>query len=199
MKIYHAPRSRSLRVIWAAEELDIPYETVEASFMKPDAAFLAANPAATLPAMVDGEVVMTESVAIIQYLADKHGPSPLAVAPGDPRYPDYLQFLLFGEASLAAPLNAILGTKFMGPADQKDNFTVQIISRSYQRRLGLVERALESRDYMAGDDFTLADISVGYALGLADMLEMGEPPELIQAYSQRLTSRPAYQRALQVG
>lgn len=199
MKIYHAPRSRSLRVIWAAEELGVPYETAAASFARPDPEFLAANPAGTLPAMVDGDVVMTESVAIMQYLGTKHGPTPLVVEPGDPRYPDYLQFLLFGEASLAAPLNAVVGTKFMAPEDQKENFTVGIITRSFHRRLALVERQLQRGDYMTGDEFTLADISVGYALGLADMLELGEVSEPIQAYGQRLTARPAYQRALAVG
>lgn len=198
MKIYHAPRSRSLRVIWAAEELGVPYETTAASFARPDPEFLAANPAGTLPAMVDGEVVMTESVAIMQYLGAKHGPTPLVVEPSDARYPDYLQFLLFGEASLAAPLNALVGTKFMAPEDQKDNFTVKVITRSYHRRLALVERQLQRGDYMAGDQFTLADISVGYALGLADMLELGELPPSIDAYGKRLTSRPAYQRALAV-
>lgn len=195
MKIYHAPRSRSLRVLWAAEELGVPYETAAASFARPDPEFLAANPAGTLPAMVDGEVVMTESVAIMMYLASRHGPTPLAVEPGDRRYPDYLQFLLFGEASLAAPLNAVVGTKFMAPEDQKQNFTVDIITRSFHRRLGLVERQLQRGDYMAGDDFTLADISVGYALGLADMLELGDVSDAIKAYAKRLTARPAYQRA----
>ncbi|HEX2559539.1 glutathione S-transferase family protein [Phenylobacterium sp.] len=198
MKIFHAPRSRSLRVLWAAEELGAPYETAAASFARPDPEFLEANPAGTLPAMVDGDVVMTESVAIMQYLGAKHGPTPLVVEPGDPRYPDYLQFMMFGEASLAAPLNAVVGTKFMAPEDQKDNFTVNIIKRSFHRRLPLVERQLKRGDYMAGNEFTLADISVGYALGLADMLELGDVAEPIKAYAQRLTSRPAYQRAVAV-
>lgn len=195
MKIYHAPRSRSLRVLWAAEELGASYEAAPASFARPDPEFLAANPAGTLPAMVDGEVVMTESVAIMMYLASKHGPTPLAIEPGDARYPEYLQFLLFGEASLAAPLNALVGTKFIAPEDQKQNFTVDIITRSFHRRLALVERQLQRGDYMVGEAFTLADISVGYALGLADMLELGDVSDAIKAYAKRLTSRPAYQRA----
>jgi glutathione S-transferase len=198
MKIYHAPRSRSLRVLWAAEELGAPYETVSASFARPDEDFLAANPAGTLPAMVDGDVVMTESVAIMMYLASKHGPTPLAIEPSDPRYSDYLQFMLFGEASLAAPLNAMVGTKLLAPEDQKENFTANIITRSFHRRLSLVERQLERGDYMVGDQFTLADISVGYALSLADMLMLGDVSDAIKAYAQRLTARPAFQRAAAV-
>ena len=197
MKIYHAPRSRSLRVVWAAEELGAPYETVAASFQNPDPQFLTLSPAGTLPALDAGAVRMTESVAIIHYLAVKNG-SPLAVGPEDDRYPDYLQFLLYGEATLAAPLNAVVGTMFMGPEDQKDNWTVQIIKQTYQRRLAPVLNQLERGPYMAGSEFTMADISVGYALGLAEMIRVGDHPEPIKAYRERLTSRPAYQRAAAV-
>ncbi len=198
MKIYHAPRSRSLRVVWACEELGVPYETSPVSFQQlQQPEFLAVSPGGTLPALDAGAVRMTESVAIIHYLAVKHG-SPLAVEPQDVRYPDYLQFLVFGEATLAAPLNAVVGTRFMGPEDQKDNFTVQVIMQSYQRRLSPLLQQLERGDYMAGDDFTMADISVGYALGLAEMLKICEHPAPIQAYRERLTARPAYQRAAAV-
>src|SRR5690606_10268011 len=103
--------------------------------------------------------------------------------------------MLFGEASLAAPLNAMVGTKLLAPEDQKENFTANIITRSFHRRLALVERQLQRGDYMVGEAFTLADISVGYALGLADMLELGDVSDAIKAYAKRLTSRPAYQRA----
>lgn len=197
MKIHHAPRTRSLRVVWAAEELGLPYETTPVSFQNPSPEFLALSPGGTIPAVEADAVRMTESVAIIHYLAVKHG-SPLAVGPEDGRYADYLQFLLFGEANLAAPLNAIVGTRFMGPEEEKNNWTVQMIGQSYQRRLAPVVRQLERGDYMAGEAFTMADISVGYALGLGEMLQLGEHPAPIKAYRERLMSRPAYQRAVAV-
>ena len=197
MRIHHAPRTRSLRVVWAAEELGVPYETTPVSFQNPSPEFLALSPGGTIPAVEADDVRMTESVAIIHYLAVKHG-SPLAVAPEDRRYADYLQFLLFGEANLAAPLNAIVGTRFMGPEEEKNNWTVQMIGQSYERRLAPVVRQLERGDYMAGDAFTMADISVGYALGLGEMLQVCEHPAPIKAYRERLTSRPADQRAAAV-
>jgi len=196
--VFHAPRSRSLRVVWLAEEmgLDIQLETV-AFGAPPSPAFLECNPAGTLPAMRDGEVVLTESVAILQYLVERYGPTPLTVAPDEPARPDYLQFLLLGEGGLAGPLNGVIGTLFRAPEGQRDNFTTRFLVEGYLRRMKLVERQLEAHRYMAADRFTAADISVGYAIGLGlQLLNLG--PELgapVLDYYQRLIERPAFQRA----
>jgi glutathione S-transferase len=147
--------------------------------------------------MVDGDVVLTESVAILQYFADRYGPTPLSVGPKEPGHPDYLQYLVLGEAGLGAPLNAVIGTRFAGPEGQKDNWTVHMVIDGFVKRLKLVERQLEHHDYMAADRFTAADISVGYVLGLAaNFLNLGDKLSFkAHAYHERLTSRPAYQRA----
>ena len=142
IKVYFAPRSRSLRVLWALEEMGLEYEAVPASFREPTPEFLATNPTRTIPALVDGPVVMTESVAILQYLGDRYGPTELTVKPDEAAYPDYLQFLVLGEAGLGAPLNAVLGTRFFGPEDQQQNFTVGLVIEGFLRRLKLVDRQL---------------------------------------------------------
>jgi glutathione S-transferase len=194
MKLFHAPRARSLRVLWLLEEMGLDCEVTLASLIDPSPEFLAVNPARTLPVFIDGDVHMTESVAILQYLANRYGPTPLAVDPDDARYPAYLQALAFGEASLAAPLNALFATQFLAPEDQKSNWTADRLLQTHPSRLKLVELQLERGDYMAGDAFTLADISVGYGVGLCAMI-LNEIPASVAAYHQRVTARPAYQRA----
>lgn len=196
--VFHAPRSRSLRVVWLAEEmgLDLQLETVAFGGPRPPA-FLECNPAGTLPAMRDGDIVLTESVAILQYLVERYGPTPLMVAPDEPGRPDYLQFLLLGEAGLAAPLNGVIGTMFRAPENERDNFTTRFLVEGYLRRMKLIERQLETHAYLAADRFTVADISAGYAIGLGLQLlnlgpEMGPP---VLDYYQRLIERPAFQRA----
>ncbi len=194
LEIFHMPRSRSLRVVWLAEEMGIPYEVRLETFGKPSADFLAANPVGASPAIRDGGVGMGESTAILQYIAETRGPTPLALKPGHPRYADYLQFLTFGEASLAAYLNPVLMTQFLAPDDKKENFTVDAAKTMFRGRLKAVDAQLEKGDHMAGD-FTAADISVGYALGLGAMLGLdADYSPKLKDYQARLQARPAYQR-----
>ena len=197
MKIYHAARTRSIRVVWMLEEMGLDYEVTKTSLPPTDPDFLAANPTATLPLFIDGETQLTESIAILQYLAARHGPTALSVKPEEPGFADYLQFLEVGEASLATPLTAAVRTRFMAPADQKANWTVENCKAVYLDRLQLVCRQLASHGFMAADRFTAADISVGYAIGFGEGLGLagGYDPALVD-YWCRLQARPAYQGAL---
>jgi glutathione S-transferase len=195
LQIFHVPRTRSLRIVWLAEEMGLPYELKPEVFGQPSAEFLAANPTGAFPAIRDGNVCMGESTAIMHYLAERHGPTPVALKPDHPRYADYVQFLTFGEASLAAYLNPVLMTMFRAPEDQKQNFTVEAAKTLFLGRLKSVEAQLDRGDHMAGD-FTAADISVGYALGLGPMLGLdADYSPKVKDYYARVTARPAYQRA----
>lgn len=195
LTIYHVPRTRSLRVIWLCEEMGVPYEIKAETFGQPSPEFLEANPLGAFPGIRDGDVLMGESTAIMQYVADKYGPTPLAPKADHPRYPDYLQFLTFGEASMAAYMNPVIATQFMAPEGQKENFTVDAAKGMFIRRLAAVEKKLEKGDYLAGD-FTAADISVGYALGLGEGFGLADRYSApIKDYFARVTSRPAFQAA----
>lgn len=196
IKVFHSPRSRSLRVIWMLEEMGLPYEVEPGSLMAPSEAFLKASPTRTLPAMVDGDVTITESIAILQYLGTKYGPTPLTPHPEDPGYADYLQFLVLGEASLAAGLTPLVRARFLAPDDQKDNWTLKNNAESFLKQLQLVDAKLAKSPYLAGDTFTAADISVGYALAFGSLLGLddGYSPA-IRDYQQRIASRPAFERA----
>lgn len=195
MKIYHDNRTRSLRVLWMAEEMALTYET-EPGVLGSEA-LLAVNPSNTLPAFIDGSVQMTESMAIIQYLAGRYGPTSLAPSPDEPNYPAYLQFLWLGEASLAAPMTTKIMNQVFASEDQKGGWILDYMKSALPRRLDLVSAALAHSPFVAGDAFTAADISVFYALNLLEFVELPEcVTPAIADYRARLIARPAYQRAL---
>jgi glutathione S-transferase len=197
IEFYHRPRTRAVRLVWAAEELGIPYEIKPADFRAPSPEFLAVSPVGTLPGMKDGDLVLTESVAITQYLADTYAGGKLTVKPGQKNYPIYLQYLIFGEASLAAYLTPVIGTMFFAPADQKESWTLDRCKASFAGRLKQVELQLEKTAYIAGDDFTLADISVGYALYLAPLVGLADARgPRTKAYWDKISARPAAAIAL---
>ncbi len=195
MKIYHDNRTRSLRVVWMAEEMGLQYEIVPAELGSP--ALLAVNPSGTLPAFEDGNVRITESMAIVQYLAGRYGPTPLTPGPEDTDYAPYLQFLWLGEASLAAPMTTKILNQVFAPAEQRGGWILEHSRASLPRRLTLVNDALELSPYIAGQRFTAADISVFYALNLLEFVELSDSVSpRIKDYRERIKARPAFQRAL---
>lgn len=202
IELFHAPRSRSNRVVWLLEEMGLPYTARSVKLGEKPPELLVHNPCGTLPLMLDGDVVLFESVTIMEYLAETYGPTDLVIARDDPEYWAYRQLLLFGEATLAGPLNAIIGTTFMAPPEQKQNFTVDVIRQGFKKRVGYVTQRLAMGPYMVGDRFTLADISVGYGLDLALKVEMFGLKELVPQevadYAARITDRPAYRRMVAV-
>jgi glutathione S-transferase len=199
LKIYHSQGARSLRVLWLCEEMGVPYETAEASFFKPSDEFKTINPLRTVPAMTDGNVTMIESVAMMIYIMAKHGPTELEVKPDEAGYADYLQYLMFGEAGLAAYGNPLVATRFMAPDDQKQNFTTGYLKNAILKRLEFVGQRLGGKAYVAADRFTAADISVAYiATGARFAGIEDEIPAPVKAYVENLWQRPAYQRAAAV-
>lgn len=197
MKLYHSPRSRSVRVLWMLEEMGLPYELLTLPFpATQNPALLDVNPLGTVPVFFDGDVRLIESNAILEYLGRRHGPTPLVPAVTDPSYPAYLDYLHYGESTLAAPLSHLVRTRFIAPEDQKNNWTVRTIGDVFIHRAKDLARVLEGRPYVAGDAFTAADISVSYALVMGTLLRLGDRyPATLREYLERTTGRDAYQRA----
>ena len=140
LTIHHHPTSRSFRIVWMAEEMGLPYEVRAESLVRRSSALKELNPVGALPAVVDGDLVMTESAAALQLIGERHGPTPLVPAHDDPAYPAFLEALHYGESSLAAYLTPLVHTRFMAPDDQKTNWTAQRLADMFLQRLAFAER-----------------------------------------------------------
>lgn len=196
--LYHCADARSLRVLWALEELDLQYELKVLPYPPRQKApeFLQVNPVGTVPYLLDGDTTMNESTAILQYIAVKHGDGKLAVAPNDPAYGAWLNWLAFGEAALTVPLAAALRFSFLEPEDRRQPALAEGFRGTFFDKLGAAEAALANSNFLCADRFTVADISVGYNLHLAARMRLLERMSpRIQSYFAQLQARPAYQRA----
>lgn len=191
---------RGFRVVWLLEEMGLPYRLRDVDLLKDlndDPEFLAINPAGFIPALVDGDVAMVESIAIMEYLLARYGPSPLAPAPEEAAFPLYQQFLHLGEAGLAASAYFVSNARARAPEGERDNWSARHALDVFETRLSLVTRQLTRAPYMAGDAFTAADISVGYAMLSARKNIAFSFGEVERAYLARLEARAEYQRALE--
>lgn len=195
--IWGGRTSRSIRAAWVLEEMGLPYSLRQVDMLAAakDPAWLAVNPGDFLPAMQDGDVTMVESVAIMEYLMGRYGPTPLQPSPDHPAFPAYQQFLHMGEAGLATLIMVPLVSGFIAPEAERDNWGARWARACVERRLLLVRRQLAGAPYMAGDGFTAADISVTYALNLGASHAGFVLSDAEQAYLARTTARDAYKRA----
>jgi glutathione S-transferase len=196
--VHNFPRgARGVRVVWVCEEMGLPYRTQAVSY-PPSAAYLARNPLGTVPFLEDeGGVAINESVAMMLYLAERYGPTPLLPAKTDPAFARVLQLTIFGEATLGAGMNPLMMAKFAAPDADKRNWNVTAGEARMEQAVGYIATRLGAKPFLAGDSFTLADISISTAL---DMWKgaLGKPiPDSLTAWRDRVQSRPAYLRARQ--
>ena len=191
---------RGFRVVWLLEEMGLPYRLRPVDLLagvEKDTEFLAVNPAGFIPAIQDGDVTMVESIAIMEYLMARYGPTPLSPDPHDPAFPAYQQFLHLGEAGLAASIYFVVGARHFAPEAERHNWSAGQALEVFESRLGLVTRQLARSPYLAGEAFTAADISVTYALQLAQRAGGVTPGEVERAYIARTSGREAYKRAME--
>lgn len=199
IKLYHCLDARSFRPLWALEELALPYELVMMAF-PPRFTFkdyLAINPLGTVPTFFDGDMRMTESAAIVQYLVSRYGPSSLSVDVEAPDYGPWLNWLHLGEATLTFPQTLVLRYSRLEPIERRLPQVVEDYSRWFLARLRGVDGALaDGRDWLVADRFTAADISVGFALLLAAQLGLDVRfTPTVAAYWARLQGRPGFAAA----
>lgn len=198
--VYHVPFSRSTRVLWLLEEIGQPCTIHTLGWPFPDS-YRELNPTGAVPTAVDDGAVFVESMAACELLARRHGGEQLIVDPQDPAYADYLQALWFGEASLAQPLGAmfVYGGNLPGMPNLPE--VAGAARHSFANLVGAVDKWLGDHPFIAGSAFTLADISVGFALFRGQMMlgeEHGYPARVV-AYLDRLKARPAFCAALAKG
>ena len=196
MTIHNFARgARGQRVMWLCEEMGLPYAVQNHSFPVP-ADYRALNPLGTVPFLEDdGGVAINESVAMMLYIAQQHGPTPLLPTDNAALMAKCLQLTLFGETELGMNLNPLLAAHFMAGEADKRNWSVIGLEQRVKRAIQHAETLIHGRSYLVGDDLTLADISVSCGLGIWQGALGGQPPEALTAYQDRLRARPAYQRA----
>ena len=187
-----------MRPLWALYELGIDFELEVLPF--PPRVFAKhykeVNPLGTVPCLVDGDVKMTESSGICQYLVDKCGPTDLAVAPDEKDYGSYLNWLHRSDATLTFPQTLVLRYTRLEPDETKSPQVASDYRKWFVARARSVEAALNDHEFLCSDRFTIADVSIGYCFVLAQSLDIEEvfTPN-IAAYYERLSARPAFQKA----
>jgi glutathione S-transferase len=190
--IHNFPRgARGVRVAWVCEEMGLAYRMEKLSFPT-SAEYRARNPMGTAPFLEDdGGVAIGESVAMMLYLAERYGPTPLLPKSDPAALAKVLQLTMFGETTLAAAMNPLIMTRFMAPDDQKQNWSTGAI----ERRLADALATLAPSPFLAGDAFTLADISVATALDMWTGALRKDVPAALQPWRERMQARPGYQKA----
>ena len=197
IKIYGTENSRAVRPIWTAEEMGLEYELIMMPFpprvfMKE---YLDINMLGTIPYLIDGNVEMTESVAISQYLVEKYGPTDLQVKPDEEDYPLYLNWLFHADATLTFPQTVVIRYSLQEPGVA--DAAVEGYKRWFVARLKLLETTLNDREYLCSNRFTIADICVSYAIYLAGTLgiEQAFKPN-IKRWTDMLFEREAFKKVI---
>jgi len=197
IKLYHAPLTRSVRIYWLLEELGVPYELETLAFTPPTTPFSQGTPSGKFPVIQDGDLTISESGAILEYILERYGKSRLAPAPGTPARGPFLQWVHFAEATAFPPLGEIaFNTLFKPEAERIPAVVVEARNRAVVA-LGVLEEALAGKDYLLGSEFSGADIMMGYTLQVARLLGvLNEQFPNVGGYMARLEARPAFQKAL---
>lgn len=198
IKLYHIPRTRSVRIIWLLEELGLDYEVeVLTGDTKSAPAFLKISPFGKVPVIEDGDLVLTESVAIVQYILSEYGQGRLHPPVDSKEYAQFLQWLNFGESTLMQPIAEVIVNKLFRPEEHQHQFSIDNGTKNFSDMARVIDVVLANSDYLVGDAFTAADIVTGYSLNVADMLGLISETDGIahlRDYIDRLRSREAFKK-----
>jgi glutathione S-transferase len=197
IKLYYAPRTRSVRIVWLLEELGLPYELKHVEFLPPAKNFFSQKtPLGKLPTIEDGEVTMCESGAIVEYILERYGAGRLAPPIGSPGRAAFLQWLHFAESTAFPPLGIVVWlTLYRNDAERQAELIQDARTRA-QAGFDFLQGGLGQKRFLLGDDFSAADVMMGFTLAAARMLGvLGDGHPALQAYLARLEARPAFQKA----
>ncbi|HSB96775.1 MAG TPA: glutathione S-transferase family protein [Spongiibacteraceae bacterium] len=203
LTIHHLGNSRSERIIWLAEELAIPYTLVrhdrDPQTMRSPASLWAVSPLGKAPVIQDDGVTVSESGAVIEYLLQRYGNGRLQPSVGSAEWVNYLHWMHAAESTLMTPiLFNLLSTMMQVSSPQMGGF----VASELETLCKYISGQLSAHEYIAGNEFTAADIMVSYTLSLARMVPVPnfslDAYPAIGAYLDRIQARPAFQRALQV-
>lgn len=207
LTIHHLENSRSERIVWLAEELGIPYTLVrharDPQTMRSPASLWAVSPLGKAPVIEEDGATIFESGAVIEYLLHRHGGGRLQPQPGSAAWIDYLHWMHAAESTLMTPILFNLLTSMM---QANSPLLGGFIGGELETLFRHLDGLLAGRDYIAGTEFSAADIMAGYTLLLAQKIPLPNADATtsignyaaIDRYLERLQARPAYRRAMQV-
>jgi glutathione S-transferase len=192
MKLYGFPPTRSIRALWTLRELDVAFEFVNVDLLKGEhrrPEFLAINPAGKLPVLVDGDFVLTESVAIVLYLADKYREKGLLPA-GIRARAEAHRWLLFTVTELEQPLWRISRHTALYPKEKRLAAEIPLAGQDFLEMGAVMEKHMAGREYLVGETVTVADFVAAYTLDWANEVKLLEGLPVLRAYMDRMYARP---------
>ncbi|WP_086932280.1 glutathione S-transferase family protein [Agarilytica rhodophyticola] len=199
--VHHLNQSRSKRVLWLLEELHMPYKVVEhqrdaATRLAPES-LKAIHPLAKAPIIVDGDITLCESGAVVEYILNQDEQKRLRPELTDPEYYAYLEWSHFAEGSLAMPIIAAL---FMNMEERDGKQAMDMyMKKEAMLDFSYIESTLAEREYFAGKNFTAADIMMTIVLEFANYSGLIKEKPHTLAYLEKMQARPAYQKAASYG
>lgn len=199
LKLHHAPNSRAGRIVWLLEELQLPYELNRMAFhpraLKSDE-HRARHPLGRVPVLEDGEVMLYESGAIVEYLIARHSDGALRPATDSPRFPRYLQWFHYCEGMVMPPINTIVVHTLLLPPERRNEEILGQARRLLTKALEPLNVELDGREHVVGE-LSGADFMLGHACYMARRLGCvpAEMPHLL-AYVARLEARPAFAKGI---
>lgn len=203
LKIHHLGHSQSERIVWLCEELGLPYElqhyTRDAVTRLSPPELKALHPLGAAPLIEDGDLLLAESAAIVEYIIAKHGGGRLKPGPEHADYASFLYWFHFSNGNLQPTvMRLMVAGRAKLPADHPLMASTQ---ERFNRVLSLIDARLGDVPYLAGQEFTAADIMSVFSLSTMRLFLPFElsPYSNIRAYLQRIGERPAYRRAMAKG
>lgn len=198
MKLIHFPMTRSLRPLWLIEEANIECEVETRVFDRPalkEPDYLALNPLGKTPVFFDGEKRIFESTAILHYLVETKTDGAFGRKPGDDDYHSFLQWLHFGEAGMGGYVNMLIAHTALMPEEMRNADIAEWAKNETINCLNYIDASLGDRQTLL-DEFSICDISVGYALFLIKVTRNGKIiPEKTAQYFEAITSRAGWKAA----
>lgn len=192
MRLYEFGPTRSIRARWTLQELDVPFEAVNVNLIagehrRPE--FLKINPAGKLPALADGDMVLTESVAIVVYLAEKYSGRGF-IPKGLDQRAEFFRWLLFTTTELEQPLWRITRHTSIYPADKRLPAEIALARDDFAVMGRVLEEHMDGRQFLGGDSVSVSDFVLAYTLDWAKMLNLLDELPRLDQYMQRMYARP---------
>ncbi len=201
LKVHFAPNSRAGRIIWLMEELELEYEVNVMPFSKEGLKsdeHRARHALGRVPVLEDGEIMIFESGAIIEYVLTRHKEGGLKPKTDSPEFPYYLQWFHYCEGMVMPPMNQIVVQTILLPPERRDENVLKQAKNLLTKSLMMVNVNLADKEYLIGD-FSAADLMLGHACYMSNRMGcVTDEMQHIKDYVARISARPAFKKAIEL-